>query len=71
MFAREAPEGWDVFGNEAPGSIKIRCKDLNIISQFTDEKLALREAERLANETGLPHSISMKDEFGYMYVTPI
>ena len=23
MFAREAPEGWDVFGNEAPGSITI------------------------------------------------
>ena len=23
MFAREAPEGWDVFGDEAPGSIEI------------------------------------------------
>ena len=26
MFAREAPEGWDVFGNEAPGSISIGGK---------------------------------------------
>lgn len=23
MFAREAPEGWDVFGDQAPGSIEI------------------------------------------------
>lgn len=23
MFAREAPEGWDVFGNQAPNSIEI------------------------------------------------
>ena len=27
MFARCAPEGWDVFGNEAPGSIEIPMKD--------------------------------------------
>ena len=26
MFAREATPGWDVFGNEAPGSIKIGVK---------------------------------------------
>lgn len=26
MFARCAPEGWDVFGNEAPNSIKIKNK---------------------------------------------
>lgn len=26
MFAREAPKGWDVFGNEAPGSIDIPMK---------------------------------------------
>ena len=26
MFAREAPEGWDVFGNEAPNSIEIGVK---------------------------------------------
>lgn len=26
MFAREAPEGWDVFGNEAPNSIHLSAK---------------------------------------------
>ena len=26
MFARCAPEGWDVFGNEAPNSITIGLK---------------------------------------------
>jgi site-specific DNA-methyltransferase (adenine-specific) len=26
MFARSAPEGWDVFGNEAPNSIEIPSK---------------------------------------------
>lgn len=26
MFAREAHEGWDVFGNEAPNSIEIGMK---------------------------------------------
>ena len=26
MFARSAPEGWDVFGNEAPNSIEIPFK---------------------------------------------
>lgn len=26
MFAREAPEGWDVFGNQAPGSIELPKK---------------------------------------------
>lgn len=26
MFARCAPDGWDVFGNEAPGSITIESK---------------------------------------------
>jgi len=26
MFARESAEGWDVFGNEAPNSIKIEVK---------------------------------------------
>jgi N6-adenosine-specific RNA methylase IME4 len=28
MFARTAADGWDAFGNEAPGSIKINYKDL-------------------------------------------
>ena len=27
MFARSAPEGWDVFGNEAPNSIEIGAKN--------------------------------------------
>lgn len=26
MFARESPEGWDVFGNQAPGSISLPAK---------------------------------------------
>lgn len=29
MFARCAPDGWDVFGNEAPNSIHIGVKDGN------------------------------------------
>ncbi len=27
MFARQATEGWDVFGNEAPGSIEIGARE--------------------------------------------
>lgn len=34
MFARTAPEGWDVFGNEAPGSIELSLGLKQIFRRF-------------------------------------